>query len=128
MAKQAEEISLKEGRGESINIARKIYCEESFDEIYPSCKSTAEDEQTLFQTVAKTVCKPDCSVTCFLYSIFPILSWLPKYKIKKDLIPDITGGFTVLVMHVPQGAFLQIILIIFLANLFCAYNNLTCSP
>lgn len=38
-----------------------------------------------------------------LLSIFPILSWLPKYDLKRDLISDIIAGFTVGVMHIPQG-------------------------
>lgn len=30
-----------------------------------------------------------------LLSMFPILSWLPKYDLKRDLISDIISGFTV---------------------------------
>lgn len=33
----------------------------------------------------------------------PILDWLPKYKWSEDLAADLMAGFTVAVMHVPQG-------------------------
>lgn len=38
-----------------------------------------------------------------LQSIFPILTWLPQYDFKKDLISDIISGSTVSVMQIPQG-------------------------
>ncbi|KAE9418039.1 hypothetical protein Angca_008214 [Angiostrongylus cantonensis] len=33
----------------------------------------------------------------------PILDWLPHYAFKEDLMPDIIGGLTTGIMHVPQG-------------------------
>jgi len=39
----------------------------------------------------------------FLLSLIPIISWLPRYKWRKDLPYDIVSGFTVAVMHIPQG-------------------------
>ncbi|VDM60864.1 unnamed protein product [Angiostrongylus costaricensis] len=33
----------------------------------------------------------------------PILDWLPRYAFKEDLMPDIIGGLTTGIMHVPQG-------------------------
>ena len=38
-----------------------------------------------------------------LFRIVPIIQWLPKYKWKQDFINDLMAGFTVAVMHVPQG-------------------------
>ncbi|VDM60661.1 unnamed protein product [Angiostrongylus costaricensis] len=40
-----------------------------------------------------------------IVSFMPILHWLPKYKIKSNLLHDIIGGLTVGIMHVPQGTF-----------------------
>lgn len=37
-------------------------------------------------------------------SIFPVFSWMSKYDIRKDLISDLISGFTVGVMHIPQGS------------------------
>ncbi|KAK6748659.1 hypothetical protein RB195_001336 [Necator americanus] len=33
----------------------------------------------------------------------PILQWLPRYRIKENLLNDVVGGFMVGIMHVPQG-------------------------
>lgn len=41
-------------------------------------------------------------------SMFPIFAWLPDYNIGRDLISDIIAGFTVGVMHIPQGDSLNI--------------------
>ena len=38
-----------------------------------------------------------------LFSLVPILNWLPKYNWKRDLASDCAAGFTVAVMQVPQG-------------------------
>lgn len=46
-------------------------------------------------------------------SIFPIFSWLSQYNIKRDLISDIISGFTVGVMHIPQGCLSSKLLPIF---------------
>lgn len=37
-------------------------------------------------------------------SMFPIFAWLPRYNLKTDLIADLISGFTVGVMHIPQGS------------------------
>lgn len=59
--------------------------------------------------------KPVCSNPLFclenfnpvsiLRSMIPILSWLPRYNVKQDLISDLISGFTVGIMHIPQGTF-----------------------
>uniref|UniRef100_A0A0K0DN60 Sulfate_transp domain-containing protein n=1 Tax=Angiostrongylus cantonensis TaxID=6313 RepID=A0A0K0DN60_ANGCA len=38
-----------------------------------------------------------------IFSFMPILDWLPHYAFKEDLMPDIIGGLTTGIMHVPQG-------------------------
>ena len=38
-----------------------------------------------------------------LFKRLPILSWLPKYDLKKYLAPDIFAGCTTGVMNIPQG-------------------------
>lgn len=43
----------------------------------------------------------------FIIDFFPIISWLPKYQWKKDIINDIVGGLTVGIMHVPQGTLID---------------------
>lgn len=38
-----------------------------------------------------------------VFGLFPILSWLPKYKIKDYIIPDLLGGLSGGTIQVPQG-------------------------
>ncbi|NXG43131.1 S26A9 protein, partial [Psilopogon haemacephalus] len=38
-----------------------------------------------------------------LFSLFPILVWLPKYKIKDYILPDVLGGLSAGTIQVPQG-------------------------
>lgn len=37
-----------------------------------------------------------------LYKRIPIINWLPKYRIKEYLAPDLIAGLTVGVMNIPQ--------------------------
>ncbi|XP_054714759.1 sulfate transporter-like isoform X2 [Uloborus diversus] len=41
-------------------------------------------------------------VVSFFTSLFPVLSWLPKYRLEY-LLPDIIAGFTIAILHIPQG-------------------------
>lgn len=41
----------------------------------------------------------------FIFSILPVLNWLPKYDVKQDLIRDVAGGLTVGIMQIPQGIY-----------------------
>ena len=38
-----------------------------------------------------------------LLSLFPILTWLPKYKWREDGVSDLVAGLTVAIMHIPQA-------------------------
>ncbi|XP_060087285.1 solute carrier family 26 member 9 [Heteronotia binoei] len=47
-------------------------------------------------------CSPS-RVKLIMYSLFPILLWLPKYKIKDYIVPDVLGGISAGTIQVPQG-------------------------
>lgn len=50
--------------------------------------------------------KKSCDNFNFIHvilNLIPVLRWLPKYSFKNDLPGDISAGFTVAVMHIPQG-------------------------
>ncbi|KAF5284073.1 hypothetical protein FQA39_LY17122 [Lamprigera yunnana] len=44
-----------------------------------------------------------CSPTKFFFKSIPILVWLPNYNFKNDLFGDLIAGFTIAIMHIPQG-------------------------
>ncbi|KAG8199512.1 hypothetical protein JTE90_009359 [Oedothorax gibbosus] len=50
---------------------------------------------------SRCLCNLQCLLS-FITSIIPVLSWLPKYKLE-FLIPDIIAGFTIAILHIPQG-------------------------
>jgi len=39
----------------------------------------------------------------FVLKILPILDWLGSYNLGHDLSSDLVAGFTVAIMHIPQG-------------------------
>ncbi|XP_071993582.1 solute carrier family 26 member 9 [Engystomops pustulosus] len=39
----------------------------------------------------------------FIFGLFPILTWVPKYKIKEYALPDLLGGLSSGTIQVPQG-------------------------
>ncbi|NXS65824.1 S26A6 protein, partial [Pandion haliaetus] len=50
--------------------------------------------------------KTRCSVSTaksLLFRFLPFLHWLPRYPVKDWLLGDITSGFSVGIMHLPQG-------------------------
>ncbi|KAM4794730.1 solute carrier family 26 member 9 [Rhinophrynus dorsalis] len=47
-------------------------------------------------------CTP-AKLKAFIFGLFPILSWLPKYNFKEYLLPDALGGISAGTIQVPQG-------------------------
>uniref|UniRef100_A0A087WSS7 Solute carrier family 26, member 9 n=1 Tax=Mus musculus TaxID=10090 RepID=A0A087WSS7_MOUSE len=48
----------------------------------------------------------------FVFGLLPVLSWLPKYKIKDYIIPDLLGGLSGGCIQVPQGTFAVISILV----------------
>lgn len=73
------------------------------------CKQTEFDERYQYskpqkQALRKRIVKcGHCQPGKTVLSLFPALVWLPTYEWKKNIISDIVAGFTVAVMHIPQG-------------------------
>lgn len=44
-----------------------------------------------------------CTPLSLLYSVLPVLHWLPRYRVREYLAKDIMAGVTVSIMHIPQG-------------------------
>lgn len=49
-------------------------------------------------------CKRFKPKKCILSSI-PAIKWLGRYRWKTDIVADLIAGFTVAIMHIPQGKY-----------------------
>ncbi|KAH0618888.1 hypothetical protein JD844_018412 [Phrynosoma platyrhinos] len=80
-------------------INRPAYSSEYFDEEFERKSRSyplGQKIKNLFR------CSPS-RLKLILYSLFPILVWLPKYKIKDYIVPDVLGGISAGTIQVPQG-------------------------
>ncbi|XP_074833684.1 solute carrier family 26 member 9 [Carettochelys insculpta] len=80
-------------------VDRSAYSVDLFDEEFEKKKRSyplGEKVKNLFR------CSPS-RFKLIIYSVFPILAWLPKYKIKDYIVPDVLGGISAGTIQVPQG-------------------------
>ncbi|KAM5170607.1 sulfate transporter-like [Mantella aurantiaca] len=79
----------------------------SFDYMHVKLEEHAQPElstKELITVKVKDVCRDGPKVVCnFFLTLFPVLTWLPRYKIKKYLIGDITSGIIVGIVTIPQS-------------------------
>ncbi|XP_022255623.1 solute carrier family 26 member 10-like isoform X1 [Limulus polyphemus] len=47
-------------------------------------------------------CTRNCVIR-FFFVFFPIIRWLPQYQPREYLLNDLVSGFTILILHIPQG-------------------------
>ncbi|XP_068019860.1 solute carrier family 26 member 6 [Melanerpes formicivorus] len=59
-------------------------------------------EPSLCGCLRKTRCSASTAKS-LLFRFLPILHWLPRYPVKDWLLGDIVSGFSVGIMHLPQG-------------------------
>lgn len=71
-----------------------------------------------FETGVEVVkdCMKGCDPKKFIINTFPVFTWLRAYK-KTYFVGDMLSGFTVAVMHIPQGFFFSSTSKIFQLNL-----------
>nr|XP_050869291.1 solute carrier family 26 member 10-like isoform X2 [Vespula vulgaris] len=80
-----------------MTVIRPIYRQ---DELHRTCKY-AKPKRNLTEEVSKRWRKAD-PWKIFKKSV-PLISWLPEYNWRDNILGDLVAGITVAVMHIPQG-------------------------
>ncbi|XP_040200440.1 sulfate transporter-like [Rana temporaria] len=79
----------------------------SFDYMHVKLEEHAQPELSTKERItefSKEVCRDGPKVVYnFFLTLFPVLTWLPRYKIKKYLPGDITSGIVVGIVTIPQS-------------------------
>lgn len=90
-------------RKRNVQIDRPIYRENDLTQLY---NTNEKKEKTLFIAYVRNSWRNCFSRTCLISTIFsliPVLTWLPKYNIKTDLVRDMAAGLTLGIIQIPQG-------------------------
>lgn len=86
----------------SVAVYRNIYTEDRFKQAYGS-EDDAKGGARLRERLTGT-CR--CSRRACIHLVkdrVPIISWLPRYRLRKWILGDTVAGLTVGVLHIPQG-------------------------
>lgn len=92
---------------QTFSIERSVYNQEELDEDYdggPRKLKSPREKLALFRE--RNRCSPSCTKN-FIFSFFPFIDIMKKYRLKRDLLPDIIAGLTVGIMQIPQGKYHQ---------------------
>lgn len=87
----------------SVAVYRSIYTEDRFKQAYGSGDDASDGSLRLREKLAGR-CR--CSRRACLHLLrerLPIVSWLPRYRLKKWILGDTVAGLTVGILHIPQG-------------------------
>uniref|UniRef100_A0A8C4NE32 Si:ch211-117c9.2 n=2 Tax=Eptatretus burgeri TaxID=7764 RepID=A0A8C4NE32_EPTBU len=67
------------------------------------CPRLAPNRSSLKTWAANSLrCSP-ARVHSLLFTLLPVLKWLPKYQIRECLLGDLISGFSTAVLNIPQG-------------------------
>lgn len=72
--------------------------QEEFNEAY---NFQMKNSSSVYQSLKRHY--STCTVWATFLQFFPVLQWLPQYEFKKYITSDLASGFTVAVIHIPQG-------------------------
>ncbi len=86
-----------------ISLERPAYNDISLKKIYNYNDQVRQEDDEIVHKIAKKSknyieknlkLSKNCFLS-FLYNLFPILKWIPKYEIKYDTVKDLLAGLTV---------------------------------
>uniref|UniRef100_A0A665X8E9 Solute carrier family 26 member 10 n=1 Tax=Echeneis naucrates TaxID=173247 RepID=A0A665X8E9_ECHNA len=86
----------------SVAVYRDIYTEDRFKQAYGSGDSAKGRLRLREKLAGRFRCSKRACLHLFRERV-PILSWLPRYRVKKWLLGDTIAGLTVGILHIPQG-------------------------
>jgi solute carrier family 26, other len=55
----------------------------------------------VLQSIAKSI--KSINIIGVIFSVCPLLKWLPRYSVKTNIIGDLIAGITTAILHIPQG-------------------------
>lgn len=77
------------------------YCQDFYPNVVKTNHHLLPNKSKFKKTIGKFCRKPNfCTL---LLEFIPILKWLPNYRWKRDIVPDLIAGSTVLALNIPQG-------------------------
>ena len=94
--------SKSKGKGEGIEINRKIYSQDEFDEVHQYDKPPKEMFNVKDSLRSMCTCSRQCWKEMVLNRL-PVISIMANYRWKEWLLSDIMAGISVGVIHIPQG-------------------------
>ncbi|XP_070558890.1 prestin-like [Ptychodera flava] len=99
-----EDVESEDGTPmKSFRIERPVYTQRSFQTVYKeSPNEYVPYSQRFKKKFKKCRCSGQCCGSCVTATL-PIIKWLPKYSVTKQLVGDTISGITVCAMNIPQG-------------------------
>ncbi|XP_077978010.1 prestin-like [Glandiceps talaboti] len=87
----------------SYRVERPVYSQDEFHSMYKESPiEYIPYKERIKKKFSKCTCSGHCCKGC-VTSGLPILDWLPKYSVSKQLVGDLICGCTVAAMNIPQG-------------------------
>lgn len=115
-----DQISLTESQSEQADnfdvyfVSRPVFNKSNFFQNY---NHEPNQDRTCGEKIRSLKPKVSCKkIINVLVSFLPLLSWLPKYRVRQNILLDMAAGLTVGVMNIPQGLFIFVVYAISLSE------------
>jgi hypothetical protein len=83
-------------------VTRKIMKQEELEEITGYHRQKETTKNNICDSIKNLKPKE------ILENFCPVFQWIPKYSARDNLMSDIVSGFTVAIMHIPQGEICEV--------------------
>ncbi|CAD5123546.1 unnamed protein product [Dimorphilus gyrociliatus] len=86
-----------------VKVSRKVLNQPNFEARFYSGDRYSKTVKERFGEVKQKCTVSTSCMKSVLFKIFPFIGIMGNYKVKEDLLGDLVSGFTVGIMHIPQG-------------------------